>query len=141
MGYLLKIIFVAFTALLATACTVNKQVEEFQKIEKVEARVAGRWEALLKKDYTEAYTFLSQGYTEVVSKDEYLRTRNSRIIWTGYDITRTRCKEDVCKVNLEVTYSIPPMFGMPKGSKATDNIKETWLLNDQEWYYIPPMNK
>lgn len=129
------------TVLLSSACTVDKRYEDFLDHQEVEARVSKRWEALIQKDYTASYQYLAKSYRDVISNDEYVKTINPRIIWKKFDIMRARCEDEVCKVNVEVSYRIPPMFGIPKGTGATENVKETWLYQEGEWFYLPPITK
>lgn len=124
-----------------SACTVDKRYEDYLNKLDVEIRADGRWKALIKKDYAEVYAYMAESYRDVVSLPEYLQTINSRIIWDKFDIMRTRCEEDICKVNIKATYHILPMFGIPRGTEGTQTVKENWLYHNREWYYLPPIKE
>ncbi len=127
--------------LLSSACSVDKNYANYLKTQEVETRVAERWNALLKKDQAKSYEYLAISYRDVTSKEEYFKTLNPRIVWEKFEINRARCEDDVCKVNVEAGYRIPPMFGIPQGMKAIENVKETWLYQEGEWFYLPPTSQ
>ena len=126
---------------LCSSCAVNKNYDNFLKVQKVELRVAERWGALIGHEHAKAYEYLASSYKDMTSKDDYIKMVNPKVIWEKFDIMRTHCEKDICKVNVEVGYRIPPMFGMPRGAKTVEYVKETWLYQEGEWFYLPPMSK
>lgn len=131
----------ALPVIFLSGCAVDKNYQDFLHLQGVEKRVSGRWEALVKHDHQKAYEFLTGSYRDMVSQDDYIKSLNPRIVWDGFDIIRSRCEEQVCKVNVEARYHIPPMFGLPQGTSATEIIKETWMFDGSNWYYLPSMKK
>jgi len=124
-----------------SACAVNHDYQDFLDSKAVEVRVAGRWDALVKRDNVKAYGYLTPNYREMTSQEDYMKSVNPRIVWDDFDIIRTRCEEQVCKVNVESKYHVPPMFGIPHGMNATEIVKETWMYDSSDWYYLPPQGK
>lgn len=134
-------LLLVFSVLLSSACSVDRNYANYLKTQEVETRVAERWDALVNKDHAKAYEYLAVSYKDVTSKEEYIQTLNPRIIWEKFEINRVSCEEEICKVNVEAAYRIPPMFGIPQGMKAMENVKETWLYQEGEWFYLPPASQ
>lgn len=126
---------------LSACATMDQDYQEFLDSKSVEKRVASRWDALVKRDNVRVYSYLMPSYREMVSQEDYLKSVNPRIVWDNFDIIRTRCEAQVCKVNVESKYHLPPMFGFPRGGEATDVVKETWMYDGNDWYYLPPKGK
>ena len=131
----------ALSIISLSGCAVDKNYQDFLHFQDVEKRVSSRWNALIKHDYKKAYGYLTSSYRDMVSQDDYVKTANPRIIWDKFDILQSRCEDQVCKVNIEAGYHIPPMFGIPQGISSMEIVKETWMFDGSEWYYLPPMNK
>ncbi|MDF1584676.1 MAG: hypothetical protein P1P78_15395 [Methyloprofundus sp.] len=134
-------VLLALPVIYLSGCAVDKNYQDFLHLQNVEERVSHRWEALLKRDHQKAYGFLTASYRDMATQDDYIKTLNPKIVWDSFDIIRTRCEEQLCKVNVEAKYHIPPMFGMPQGMSATEIIKEQWMFDESDWYYLPPIDK
>jgi hypothetical protein len=136
-----KILLVVAAVLLSSACSVDKNYANYLKTQEVETRVAERWDALIKKDNEKAYQYTAPSFRDVTSEKEYIQTLNPRIIWKKFEIRRVKCDDEVCKINVKADYRIPPMFGIPQGMEAADNVQETWLSQEGEWFYLPPTSQ
>lgn len=126
---------------LSACATVSKDYQEYLDSKAVDVRVAERWSALLGRDHVKAYAYLTPNYREMTSQEDHMKSVNTRIIWEDFEVIRTRCEEQICKVSVQSKYRLPPMFGFPRGVKSSELVKETWLYDNGNWYYLPPKGK
>jgi hypothetical protein len=137
----MKMLMIVPIISLSACATVSQDYQEYLDSKAVEARVTERWDALVKRDNVKVYNYLTPSYREMTSQEDYIKSVNTRIVWDDFDIVRTRCEAQVCKVNVESKYHIPPMFGFPRGMNATEIVRETWIYDSSDWYYLPPQGK
>lgn len=101
----------------------------------VTARAAARWQALVKGEFDVAYTFATQGYRAVVSKDAYRTKFGAALSWTGTEVVRVQCPEP-SKCTATVRIEFIPMTGLRKGGTMSTHVDETWLLENGQWWYF-----
>ncbi len=106
--------------------------------EAVQERAAARWQALVERRFSDAYAFLSPGYRELTSINEYVAAMSNRPVrWESADVTKASCEADVCKVNVLMTYSLNmPQPGVGR-IQSYSGIDEQWLQLDGEWFHLP----
>ena len=135
-----------FAALLTTACssqstrpdqagtdasakTVNKEVER---------RALERWAFLIERKAEKAYDYLSPGYRQTKSRDEYAKEMNNRPVqWSKVLPYRQVCdKPDVCVLDLQVDFEtrIP---GVRQAVDSAGFVNETWIRTRGKWYLLP----
>jgi hypothetical protein len=102
-------------------------------------RVANRWKTIVARDFESAFDFLSPGYQQTRTRDDYAEVmRNRPIKWTNATFTDQACTSaDVCTVNVTIEYE----FDMPVAGvgivKQFAPVAEKWLRIDGVWYYLP----
>ena len=96
----------------------------------VEVRAQARWDALIKGELSVAYEYLSPGTRSMISPDDY-RRRIRPGSWKKASIDKVSCGVDRCEVDILLEYSLRNI----KGIKS--QVKEIWLLDKGDWWYVP----
>lgn len=113
----------------ASAKTVNKEVER---------RALERWAFLIERKAEKAYDYLSPGYRQTKSRDEYAKEMNNRPVrWSKVLPYRQVCdKPDVCVLDLQVDFetTIP---GVRQAVDSAGFVNETWIRTGGKWYLLP----
>lgn len=107
-------------------------------VEAVKSRAADRWQALIERRFSDAYAYLSPGYRELTSNDQYIGAMSTRPVkWERADISEASCESEVCEVKILMTYSLTlPQPGVGRVSSIS-MIDERWLNIDGQWYHLP----
>lgn len=114
----------------ATTGSLTKDTSPEAKQAAVAARVNARWQALIERNYKGAYAFLSPASRETVSLSKY-QERIEAIEYRAASIEKIECAEEVCKVNLRVTYDFPPA----KIQGVVTPLDENWIIDQgQAWF-------
>lgn len=121
--------------LLLSACATTPRLSPE---EAVKERATARWELYFSGDLAGAYLYLSPGYRTSVSSLQYQRSvLVKRVAWTSAEYISSECEETSCKVKFNVNYAISGAIPGVKSVKGTQNIEETWVLVDGQWYLVP----
>ena len=108
-----------------------------------EERVTGlaekRQAALLKHDFKTAYQYMSPGYRQLNSLEQFADNYAGVYSWVSSDVLDASCEEDICKVNVEVVVDL----GLMQNTRAPAAEKvlvprvnqETWLNLDNKWWF------
>jgi hypothetical protein len=97
--------------------------------EAVAARAQAYLDALLSQDIEKAYQFTSPGYRELNSFALY-RLRVAGVgAWRGGEVGAVSCQEDVCDVELMVTYRL-----IRQRMENTRPINHRWIKSDGNWW-------
>src|SRR5438067_2178390 len=98
-------------AVIAAGCAssggVTAESPAALKEKTVAERVNGRWEALIKRDYSRAYEYLSPASRESTSLPTF-QAKIEAIQYRAVNINKIDCEAEVCKVTVNVTYDFPP---------------------------------
>ena len=97
--------------------------------EVVAERAEARWQALIKGDVEAAYGFLSAGSKKVTPLVTYKGIIKPGM-WRQAKAEKVECKEELCTVQLAVTYDAKMMKGI------TTPIWETWIIEDGSAWYV-----
>ena len=104
-------------------------------------RAEERWEALLNKDWEEAYSYELPEYRKTHDLSKYKRRYGSSLQWMHVTIKAVDIKEDQknADVSGELTYQFtaPPGPGSEGKVQATAPFKERWLKKESEWWFTP----
>lgn len=109
-----------------------------QAEEIVRERAGERWSHLIARTPAEAYGYLSPGYRELISKEEYERTVLVRPVrWKAARVSGVSCEDIVCEVHLEIDYTLRmPVQGV--GAVSSRSVqKEKWVSSGGQWYLVP----
>lgn len=131
---MVRLLAVLCTALLLSACATP-----VKKTESIEDRVNARWAALFSGDIETAYGYLTPGYRSSVSLQQYKRAyENQDVKWTSAKYIDSTCEENTCEVKLLIGFKVYGAVPGVKTFSASDNITETWIRVDGQWFMVPP---
>jgi hypothetical protein len=104
----------------------------------VERRALERWALLIEHKAEKAYDYLSPGYRQTKSRDEYAKDMNNRPVrWSKVMPYRQACdKPDVCELDLQVDFETQ-MPGMRQSVASVGFVNETWIRTGGKWYLLP----
>lgn len=116
-----------------TACNESK--------DDIKTKAVDRWAAIVNNDYEKAYGMYADSYQKIESYDGFrlrLETAKLQTKWEGAEFLSMSCeKEDICKVDLNLTYT----YSFPRASMGsithTTAIVETWLKKGSKWKFMP----
>lgn len=104
----------------------------------VDRRAVERWNYLIEHKAEKAYDYLSPGFRATQDRDSYAASMNKRPVqWKEVKFNRKECDADRCKVDVDITYSVPLAALSGKSSAVSTVQSETWILVKGEWYYLP----
>lgn len=102
----------------------------------LKARAEARWDALIKRDIENAYTYTTPEYRAVVNLQQYkgkygrvLDWRGARVVDIGYDVPT------VATVSVEVTYRVDLPGTGGELIETQKAISEKWMYKNREWWY------
>ncbi|MDR0247573.1 MAG: hypothetical protein LBI16_04170 [Burkholderiales bacterium] len=119
------------TSVSGSSTTHSKELTPEQQVEIVKKRFQERWDAMIAKDYTKAYSYLSPATRELVTEAQFV-ARFSKGQFKKAEQPEVKCEEDVCVVRFMLTYDHAVMRGIvtPTGEK--------WLfLYGEAWFNLP----
>lgn len=117
--------------LLATAGCTDKSSPDT-----IDRRSVERWNYLIAHQAEKAYDYLTPGFRQTQTRENYAAAMNSRPVqWKAVKFNKKECETDRCKVTVDVTYSVT--LGGGAVAETTSSRLETWLLVDGEWFMLP----
>ena len=108
--------------------------------ESVLARAEQRQVALLKHDFAKAYQYMSPGYRQLNSLEQFTANHVGVYSWVSSTVKNASCDDDVCKVNVEIEYDAGLMMGTSRKPSAEKFLvprvnQETWFKLDDKWWF------
>lgn len=102
----------------------------------IDRRSVERWNYLIAHQAEKAYDYLTPGFRQTQTRENYATAMNSRPVqWKAAKFNKKECEADRCKVTIDVTYSVT--LGGGAVAETTSSRLETWLLVDGEWFTLP----
>ena len=96
----------------------------------VAERAKARWQALIKRDYERAYTYLSPASREATTLAKF-QTRIANMEYRAVNVDKVECVAEVCNVKLTLTYDYPPA----KARGVVTPLDESWIIDQgQAWF-------
>jgi len=132
---------IALIIMLLSACASNAVVSEQVKSDDdiVVERAKARWAALLSKDLERAYSYYSPGYRSTTSVVDFMfKQRTRRVKWESSEYLDHSCSERACNIRFKTGFKIEKAVPGMNVYRGYDNIEETWVKPDDEWWYVPP---
>jgi len=127
-----------FLLLLATGMTwaANETAAAVQSEQVIKQRALERWDALIKRDYTVAYSFEHPAYRAAYSLEQYRKEFGEDIAWDKVEINQLVFEgNEVATVFLKVWYrSLQPDWA--RTSQIGGNISEKWIWEDNQWWHV-----
>ena len=104
----------------------------------IQERAQARWDALLARDYTTAYEYLSPGYRSATSATDFeIAFRSRRVQYLSAEYQGHDCEESACTVRMKLGYKIVrPVAGLPEW-KSDSVVEERWINSAGKWWYLP----
>ena len=146
---LLRKLFISLATLLVistapVACVNNPQtkpdsnpaVQTEPVNARLEARVLSRWDALISKDFEQAYLFFSPSYRKLFPLQHYLSKTGSSVDWISIQMKDMQFDGKRAEVELTLNYRLNLPMGEGDGfGEISKDIDEIWLWVDGEWWY------
>ena len=95
----------------------------------VTERINARWNALIKGDLDQAYTFMSAGSRDAVPLELY-KDKIKPGTWRAVKIDSMQCEAEICQAKMTLTYD----HRMMKGIQTP--FEETWILEKGNAWYV-----
>lgn len=128
-----KALVVAVAAVVAGCATLGGLSKDSPAAEKqsvVAERAKARWQALIKRDYQEAYGYFSPASKETTSLSAY-QAKIAAINYRSVSVDKVECVAEVCTVKLTLTYDYPPA----KAKGVVTPLDENWIIDKgQAWF-------
>ena len=123
---------------LAVALSISACAGSAARPQSIEQRAQSRWDALLAKDFEQAYAYLSPGFRSSQSLSDYeMAFRLRRVHYDSAEYMDQQCEADACTVRLNMGYTlIAPLRGV-KIWKSKAVIEEKWVRIDGHWWFLP----
>lgn len=138
---LARLPLIAVCVMLLSACASTAVVTESAKSDDdiVVERAKARWAALLSRDMETAYGYYSPGYRSTTSMVDFVfKQRTRRVKWESAEYLGHTCTERSCTVKFKTGFRVDkPVPGMDV-YRGNDEVEESWVKPDDEWWYIPP---
>jgi hypothetical protein len=129
----LKALAVAVAALVAGCAApggLSKDSPAAEKETVVAERAKARWQALIKRDYQEAYGYFSTASKDTTSLAAY-QSKIAAMDYRSVSINKVECVAEVCTVKLTLTYDYPPA----KAKGVVTPLDENWIIDKgQAWF-------
>lgn len=107
--------------------------------EQLKKRIEGRWAALIKRDFSEAYKYQSPGYRELYSVEQFRGVFGSQVGWLNARIAKLTIKEASAEAVVSVQYNAVVPFNSDSGSSVTKGetaLDEKWIQDGGVWYHV-----
>ena len=95
----------------------------------VTERINARWNALIKGDLDQAYTFMSAGSREAMPLELY-KVKIKPGAWRAVKVDSMQCEAEICQAKMTLTYD----HRMMKGIQTP--FEETWILEKGNAWYV-----
>lgn len=111
-------------------------VTQSTKEQLVSERALSRWQAMIAMDWEKAYSYYSPGSRELKSLAVFSNhMQTAPMIRKSAKIQSIQCEEEMCDLNIELTYIYVGSMDAMRGQETTSILKEKWLFADGNWWY------
>ena len=102
----------------------------------LEPRAQGRWDALIERNFEQAYEYYSPNHRRLYPFQHYLSNTGSSVNWLSAKVIDIKFyeKRAEVKVRMNSTLNLPMGVGEDFG-KITKDLDEIWLWVDGQWWY------
>ena len=99
----------------------------------VSTRAKARWDALIKEDVAQAYTYLSPASRATLPLEAY-RAKQRVGLYKAAKVDDVKCEADVCTVSLSITYDYKQFKGV------TTPLVEKWVIAQGQAWFVDPVS-
>jgi hypothetical protein len=131
LGSLLALLLAASIAGCGTL-TLTSETPAAQKEKVVAERAAARWQALTKRDFETAYSYLSPSSRSALTLEKFKATVGN-LAYREARVEGVTCEAELCDARLLVTYDHRVMKGV------TSPLGEKWILDKGQMWYVWPL--
>ena len=101
----------------------------------LEKRASAKWDALIHKDFSTAYSFTSPEYRKLYSLDAFKGGFGNKVDWRRVEVVNVDLKgDDAATVGINIYFVYHPS----QAERAIDMqtyVEEPWVLVDEQWWY------
>lgn len=100
-----------------------------------------RQNALLGQDYAKAYKYMSPGYRQLNTLQQFNSRYAGAHSWESADVYKTLCEEEICTAYVKVKFDAGALMGGGgRGALSKKNLldrvtQETWVKLDNKWWF------
>ena len=99
----------------------------------VSERAQQRWDRLLKKDFEQAYTYLTPAYRSLKTPAQYASSFSNGASWQSAKVDKVTCESaERCTAAVKIEVVVLAR-GFSKPLEST--LYETWLLDEGQWWF------
>ena len=136
LNILRRFILLAIVLAVSGCAVIQPKTDE----ERVFALAEQRQAALLERDFVAAYKYMSPGYRQLNTLEQFTSNYTGVYAWESSDVLSAACEEDICKVHVEIEYDSARMFNTGRRPSVEKQIIsrvniETWLKLDNRWWF------
>ena len=129
-------LFFLTVILSVSACAVMQPKTDEERVSSLAEQ---RQAALLEYDFKKAYKYMSPGYRQLNSLEQFISNYAGVYSWVSSDVLGATCEDDICTVNVEVFIDM----GLMHNTRAPNSEKvlvprvniETWFKLDNKWWF------
>lgn len=133
--YLAKIALAAAALALAGCAGMVKKDEDASVIKE---KVTQRWDYLIAHKAEKAYDFLSPGYRDTVTRENYAASMNNRpVSWESVQFVDQNCDADACTVHLKLKFKVAVNLHGIRRIQGDSPLTERWIKESGRWYFLP----
>lgn len=108
--------------------------------ERVFSLAEQRQEVLLKHDFEKAYMFMSPGYREVNTINQFIGDNYGVYSWVSSKVDKVNCDGDVCTAYVHIEFDAKALMGSAGRPSSGQMIlprvnRETWVRLDNKWWF------
>ncbi|RKT44443.1 hypothetical protein BDD21_1825 [Thiocapsa rosea] len=133
--------FGAMILLLLAVAGCEEKARQSQEPEQVlsslEARAAERWDALIRGDFNAAYLYASPAYRALYTPQQFSSRFGRQVLWERVDVGPIEpLSEDAARVGITIHFSYHQVES-GQTLEASTFVRESWILADGDWWYVP----
>lgn len=131
----LRLWAVLFATLTMTACaSIGTETPQ----ELVRQRAAARWKAQVAGDFDHVYSYNTPDFRELVTSEKFSGSFGAKGSWLAGEVIDVDCQiATQCVVDIRI--DLKPIFGNKYGDKISTVGKETWVLENGQWWIFQPI--
>ena len=135
LSMLSRLILLTVVVGMSGCSAIQPKTDEQRVIALAEQRQA----AFLEKDFNKAYKYMSPGYRQLNTVEQFTSNYAGVYSWVSSDVLSATCEDDLCKVNVEIQFDA----GLIQNTRgpATEKFliprvnRETWFKLDNKWWF------
>lgn len=113
--------------------------EQQSPSEIVAERAQARWDALVEREFGEAWEHYTPGFRSTYPREEFNYDMKRRPIrWLEAEVVTVECADERCAARVSVKYDAPGAPSTQQGMQLRREVEEEWLNVDGDWWFVEP---